>query len=80
VGLFSIQSALLLGRHRVIAIDHHPRRLELARQLGAEIIDFEQVTVREALAEMTAGIGPTPASMPWAWRAMACRPTTCWTT
>ena len=58
VGLFSIQSALLLGAHRVIAIDHHPHRLELARQLGAEIIDFEQVKVREALAEMTAGIGP----------------------
>jgi threonine dehydrogenase-like Zn-dependent dehydrogenase len=58
VGLFAIQSALLLGAHRVIAIDHHPRRLELAKQLGAEVIDFEQVRVREALAEMTGGIGP----------------------
>ena len=25
VGLFAVQSALLLGAHRVIAIDHHPR-------------------------------------------------------
>jgi threonine dehydrogenase-like Zn-dependent dehydrogenase len=58
VGLFAIQSALILGAHRVIAIDHHPRRLELARQLGAETLDFEQVRVREALAEMTGGIGP----------------------
>jgi len=58
VGLFSVQSAFLLGAHRVIAIDHHPRRLELARQLGAEILDFEEVNVREALAEMTGGIGP----------------------
>jgi threonine dehydrogenase-like Zn-dependent dehydrogenase len=58
VGLFAIQSALLLGAHRVIAIDHHPRRLELAKQLGAETIDFEQVRVREALTEMTGGIGP----------------------
>jgi len=58
VGLFSIQSAFLLGAHRVIAIDHHPRRLALAKGLGAEVVDFEQVKVREALAEMTGGIGP----------------------
>ena len=58
VGLFAIQSALLLGAHRVIAIDHHPRRLALARALGAEVLDFEEVKVREALAEMTGGIGP----------------------
>ena len=58
MGLFAIQSALLLGAHRVIAIDHHPRRLQLAQNLGAEIIDFEKVEVREALAEMTGGIGP----------------------
>jgi threonine dehydrogenase-like Zn-dependent dehydrogenase len=58
VGLFAVQSALLLGAHRVIAIDHHPRRLALAKQLGAEVLDFEQVRVREALAEMTGGIGP----------------------
>jgi threonine dehydrogenase-like Zn-dependent dehydrogenase len=58
VGLFAIQSARLLGAHRVIAIDHRPRRLQLAKGLGAEIIDFEQVQVREALYEMTGGIGP----------------------
>jgi threonine dehydrogenase-like Zn-dependent dehydrogenase len=58
VGLFSIQSALVLGAHRVIAIDHHPHRLDLAKSLGAEVIDFEEVNVREALVEMTGGIGP----------------------
>jgi threonine dehydrogenase-like Zn-dependent dehydrogenase len=58
VGLFAIQSALLLGAHRVIAIDHRPGRLALAKKLGAEVLDFEQVKVREALAEMTGGIGP----------------------
>ena len=58
VGLFAIQSALLLGAHRVIAIDHRPGRLALARKLGAQVLDFEQVKVREALAEMTGGIGP----------------------
>ncbi len=58
VGLFAIQSAFLLGAHRVIAIDHYPRRLELAKQMGAEILDFREVDVREALFEMTGGIGP----------------------
>ena len=53
-----IQSALVLGAHRVIAIDHHPHRLELAKSLGAEVINFEEVNVREALVEMTGGIGP----------------------
>jgi threonine dehydrogenase-like Zn-dependent dehydrogenase len=58
VGLFAIQSALVLGAHRVIAIDHYPHRLELAKSLGAEVINFEEVKVREALVEMTGGIGP----------------------
>ena len=58
VGLFAIQSALVMGAHRVIAIDHYPRRLELAKQMGAEILDFTEVNVREALWEMTGGIGP----------------------
>jgi threonine dehydrogenase-like Zn-dependent dehydrogenase len=31
VGLFAIQSALALGAHRVIAIDHYPHRLDLAK-------------------------------------------------
>ena len=58
VGLFALQSALLMGADQVIAIDHYPRRLELARQLGADVIDFEQTSVLEALMEMTGGIGP----------------------
>jgi threonine dehydrogenase-like Zn-dependent dehydrogenase len=58
VGLFAIQSAFKLGAHRVIAIDHYPHRLELARGLGAQVINYHDVKVREALAEMTGGIGP----------------------
>ncbi len=58
VGLFTIKSALLMGAGRVIAIDHHPRRLELARKNGAEVLNYHEVKVREALMEMTAGIGP----------------------
>jgi threonine dehydrogenase-like Zn-dependent dehydrogenase len=58
VGLFAIQSAFLQGAERVIAIDHYSRRLDLAKSLGAEVIDYEEVKVREALVEMTGGIGP----------------------
>jgi threonine dehydrogenase-like Zn-dependent dehydrogenase len=58
VGLFAVQSAFVLGAHRVIAIDHHPHRLDLAKSMGAEVINYEEVRVREALVEMTGGIGP----------------------
>ncbi len=58
VGLFAIQSALLMEAETVIAIDHYPHRLELARGLGAKVIDFKQTRVLEALMEMTGGIGP----------------------
>ena len=58
VGLFAIQSAILMGAHRVIAIDHYTSRLQLAKQLGAEILDYREVNVRAALTEMTGGIGP----------------------
>jgi threonine dehydrogenase-like Zn-dependent dehydrogenase len=57
VGLFAVQSARIMGA-RVIAIDHYPHRLELARSLGAEVIDYEQTSVLEALMDMTGGIGP----------------------
>lgn len=58
VGLFAVQSARIMGAHQVIAIDHHPHRLELARQMGAKVIDYTQTHVLEALMEMTGGIGP----------------------
>ena len=57
VGLFAVQSALVMGASKVIAIDHYPHRLELAKQMGAEVIDFRKTEVREALMEMSGGIG-----------------------
>jgi threonine dehydrogenase-like Zn-dependent dehydrogenase len=58
VGLFAIQSALVMGAAQVIAIDHYPRRLELAKQLGAKVINYRNTHVHDALVEMTGGIGP----------------------
>ena len=59
VGQMAILSAYLLGAERVIAIDRFPERLAMARdRAGAEILDYEQIDVREALREMTGGRGP----------------------
>lgn len=58
VGLFAVQSALLMGAARVIAIDHYPNRLALAKKLGADVIDYTQTSVLEALMEMSGGLGP----------------------
>ena len=57
VGLFAIQSAQAMGAAEVIAIDHYPHRLELARGLGAKTVNFRETDVREALMEMSGGIG-----------------------
>jgi threonine dehydrogenase-like Zn-dependent dehydrogenase len=60
VGQFAIASAYLLGAERVIAIDRFEYRLQMARDRAgaAETINYEQVSVREALLEMTGGRGP----------------------
>ena len=58
VGQFAIASALLLGAEKVVAIDWVPARLALAREQGAEPIDFLETDVYDALREITAGRGP----------------------
>ncbi|HEV7813553.1 MAG TPA: zinc-dependent alcohol dehydrogenase [Janthinobacterium sp.] len=59
VGQFAIQSAYLLGAERVIAIDHYPERLRMAReQSGAETINFDETDVLDTLKQMTGGRGP----------------------
>jgi len=59
VGQFAIQSAWWLGAEQVIAIDHVPDRLELARtQCRAKTINFDEVDVYESLLSLTAGLGP----------------------
>lgn len=58
VGLFSILSAHLQGAGRVLAVDRVASRLAKARELGAEVIDFEKEDPVEALRRLTGGIGP----------------------
>jgi threonine dehydrogenase-like Zn-dependent dehydrogenase len=59
VGQFAIRSAFMLGAGRVIAIDRFDYRLRMAKEGGAETINYEQVDdVVETLKEMTGNIGP----------------------
>lgn len=59
VGQFAIKSAYMLGAERVIAIDRVPERLQMAQDIAnAEVLNFEEIDVGEALKEMTGGRGP----------------------
>ena len=57
VGQFAIASAMLLGAGRVLAVDHHPSRLELARSLGAEAINFDEENPVQTIQRLTGKIG-----------------------
>ncbi len=58
VGLFAIVSAQLQGAGRVLAVDQLGDRLDQARALGAETVDFSSEEAPEALRRLTGGIGP----------------------
>ena len=58
VGVLAVKSCFLLGAKRVIAIDMVPERLALAREAGAETIDFADGDLQAKIMEMTHGQGP----------------------
>ena len=59
VGQFAIRSAFMLGAERVIAIDQVPERLQMARDGGAETIDYSEVDdLLQVLKDETGSIGP----------------------
>lgn len=57
VGLFVIDAARHMGAGRVLAVDCLPDRLDMAREQGAEIIDFNVDDPIEAIRELTLGAG-----------------------
>ena len=57
VGLMAIASAFVMGAGRVIAVDRLPDRLDMARKLGAETVNFDEVEVAKTVVEMTGGDG-----------------------
>src|SRR3954447_262930 len=57
VGQFAIASARLMGAGRIIAVDHHEDRLEMAQRQGAEIVNFDREDLVKTILELTDGIG-----------------------
>jgi threonine dehydrogenase-like Zn-dependent dehydrogenase len=57
VGQFAIASAFLLGASRVLAVDRHQERLEMARSQGAETINFDEEDPVETIQRLTGKIG-----------------------
>lgn len=57
VGQFAVMSAKILGANRIFAVDIIQSRLEAARALGAETIDYQQVSPVQYLKEATGGAG-----------------------
>lgn len=57
VGQFVIASAKLLGAARILAVDHREDRLDMARQQGAEIINFDESPPVDTIMRLTDDIG-----------------------
>jgi len=57
VGQFAIASAKLMGASRVLAIDHLPDRLEMARRQGAEVINYDEEDPVATIKALTGGVG-----------------------
>lgn len=57
VGQFAIASARLRGAGRVLAVDTIPTRLDMARDQGAEVVDFNAEDPVETIRRLTGGIG-----------------------
>ncbi len=58
VGQFAIRSCFMLGAECVIAIDRFPERLQMARDGGADTINYEKTDVYDTLMQLTGGRGP----------------------
>lgn len=58
VGVFAVISAFLQGAGRVICVDRHDDRLDMAREQGAETVNFDREDPIDAIRDLTGGIGP----------------------
>jgi threonine dehydrogenase-like Zn-dependent dehydrogenase len=58
VGIFAVISAFLQGAGRVLSVDRHADRLDMAREQGAEPVNFDEEDPIDAIRELTGGIGP----------------------
>jgi S-(hydroxymethyl)glutathione dehydrogenase / alcohol dehydrogenase len=57
VGYFAVMSSFLRGAARVFSVDHWPTRLRKTKDLGAEIINFDDEDPADRIKKETAGRG-----------------------
>lgn len=57
VGQMAIASAKMMDAGRIFAVDAEPARLDIARNQGAEVIDYSKEKPPQVIKEMTGGIG-----------------------
>ena len=57
VGYFATMSSFLPGAARVFLVDHWPTRLRKIKDLGAEVINFDNVDPVERIEKETNGRG-----------------------
>jgi len=57
VGQFSVASAFMLGAGRVIVVDRLADRLDMAREQGAETVNFDEEDPVASIFALTGGIG-----------------------
>ena len=57
IGLLSLQMLLMAGAERVFIAELDPERLEMARQLGGEVLQARDIDTVEAVNAATGGLG-----------------------
>ncbi|QUQ68798.1 NAD(P)-dependent alcohol dehydrogenase [Kutzneria sp. CA-103260] len=58
VGMSAVLAAAVAGAGRIIAVDRHPHRLELASALGAtDVVNAAETTTDDAIMTLTGGTG-----------------------
>ena len=57
VGYFAVLSSFLRGAARVFSIDHWPMRLNKTKELGGEIINFDNEDPADYIMKETGGKG-----------------------
>jgi len=57
IGIMTAQVARLAGARQVFVSERSPKRLEIARDLGFNVVDASQESVVDAVMDATAGVG-----------------------
>ena len=57
IGIMTAQVARLAGAQRVFVSERSPRRLQIAREMGFDVVDAGEQSIVDVVAEATRGVG-----------------------